>query len=83
MGLFGRLKALIGGEPRELPPPDVYGALIDDLYAPLFSLIAGATTTIFGGLNRGLAYGKFRARRIDHLHRFGRGRTHSHRIRVP
>jgi diguanylate cyclase (GGDEF)-like protein len=49
MGLFGRLKALIGGEPRELPPPDVYGALIDDLYAPLFSLIAGATTTILVG----------------------------------
>jgi diguanylate cyclase (GGDEF)-like protein len=49
MGLSGRLKALIGGEPGELPPPDVYGALIDDLYAPLFSLVAGATTTILVG----------------------------------
>jgi diguanylate cyclase (GGDEF)-like protein len=49
MGLFGRLKPLIGGEPPELPPPEVYGALIDDLYAPLFSLIAGATTTVLVG----------------------------------
>jgi diguanylate cyclase (GGDEF)-like protein len=49
MGLFGRLKPLIGGEPPELPPPEVYGAVIDDLYAPLFSLIAGATTTVLVG----------------------------------
>jgi diguanylate cyclase (GGDEF)-like protein len=49
MGLFGRLKPLIGGEPPELPPPDVYGALIDDLHAPLFSFVAGATTAIMVG----------------------------------
>ena len=49
MGPFGRLKPLIGGEPPELPPPDVYGALIDDLYSPLFSLVAGATTTVLVG----------------------------------
>jgi diguanylate cyclase (GGDEF)-like protein len=49
MRLFRRLKPLIGGAPAELPPPEVYGALIDDLHAPLFSLIAGATTTVLVG----------------------------------
>ena len=49
MRLFRRLKPLIGGAPAELPPPEVYSALIDDLYAPLVSLIAGATTTVLVG----------------------------------
>ena len=46
MRLFGRLKPLIGGTPAELPPPEIYGALIDDLHAPLFSFITGAATAI-------------------------------------
>ncbi len=49
MGLFERLKRLIVGTPAELPPPEVYGALLDDLHAPLFSLVAGAATTILVG----------------------------------
>ncbi len=44
MGLFGRLKPLIGGKPPELPPPEIYGALVDDLYAPLLSFAVGAAT---------------------------------------
>ncbi len=47
--MFGRLKPLIGGEPPELPPPEIYAALVDDLHAPLISLIAGATTTVLVG----------------------------------
>jgi hypothetical protein len=35
MGLFGYLQPLIGGEPPELPPPEIYSALVDDLYSPL------------------------------------------------
>jgi diguanylate cyclase (GGDEF)-like protein len=49
MRLFGRLTRLIVGVPADLPPPEVYGALIDDLHAPLFSLVAGAATTILVG----------------------------------
>jgi hypothetical protein len=33
--LFGRLQPLIGGEPPELPTPENYSALVDDLYSPL------------------------------------------------
>ena len=46
MGLFGRLKPLTGGKPPELPPPDIYGALVDDLYAPLLSFAVGAATAV-------------------------------------
>jgi diguanylate cyclase (GGDEF)-like protein len=49
MGLFGRLKLLIGDRPPEFPPPEIYRALVDDLHAPLISLIAGATTTVLVG----------------------------------
>jgi diguanylate cyclase (GGDEF)-like protein len=49
MRLFGRLKPLIGGAPAELPPLEVYSALIDDLYAPLFSFITGAATAVLVG----------------------------------
>jgi hypothetical protein len=47
MRLLRRLRPLIA--PAALPPPEVYGALIDDLHAPLFSLVAGASTTILVG----------------------------------
>ena len=47
MRLLRRLRPLI--VPAALPPPEVYGALIDDLHAPLFSLVAGASTTILVG----------------------------------
>jgi diguanylate cyclase (GGDEF)-like protein len=49
MGLFGRLKPLIGGKPPELPPPEIYGALVDDLYAPLLSFAIGAATAVMVG----------------------------------
>jgi diguanylate cyclase (GGDEF)-like protein len=49
MGLFERLKPLIGGAPAELPPPEVYGALIDDLHAQLFSFATGAATAVLVG----------------------------------
>ena len=49
MRLFGRLRPLIGGAPAELPPPEVYSALIDDLHAPLFSFITGAATAVLVG----------------------------------
>ena len=49
MRLFRRLKPLIGGAPAELPPPEVYSALIDDLHAPLFSFITGAATAVLVG----------------------------------
>jgi diguanylate cyclase (GGDEF)-like protein len=49
MRLFGRLRPLIGGAPAELPPPEVYSALIDDLHAPLFSFITGAGTAVLVG----------------------------------
>ena len=49
MGLFGRLKPLIGGKPPELPPPEIYGALVDDLYAPLLSFAIGAATAVLVG----------------------------------
>ena len=44
MKLFERLKPLIGGAPAALPPPEIYGALIDDLHAQLFSFTTGAAT---------------------------------------
>jgi diguanylate cyclase (GGDEF)-like protein len=47
MRLLRRLRPLIA--PAALPPPEVYGALIDDLHAPLFSLVAGASTTVLVG----------------------------------
>ena len=49
MGLFGRLKPLIGGAPAELPPPEIYGELIDDLHASFFTFVVGATTTLLVG----------------------------------
>ena len=49
MGLFGRLKPLIGGAPAELPPPEIYGELIDDLHASFFTFVIGATTTLLVG----------------------------------
>jgi diguanylate cyclase (GGDEF)-like protein len=49
MRLFGRLKPLIGSEPPELPPPEIYSALIDDLYAPLLSFVVGAATAVTVG----------------------------------
>ena len=49
MGLFGRLKPLTGGQPPELPPPEIYGALVDDLYAPLLSFAIGAATAVLVG----------------------------------
>jgi predicted signal transduction protein with EAL and GGDEF domain len=48
MRLFGRSERSIIAS-AELPPAEVYGALIDDLHAPLFSLVAGAATTILVG----------------------------------
>jgi diguanylate cyclase (GGDEF)-like protein len=49
MRQFGRLKPLIGGAPAELPPPEIYGELIDDLHAALFTFVVGATTTLLVG----------------------------------
>jgi diguanylate cyclase (GGDEF)-like protein len=49
MGLFGRLKPLIGRTQAELPPPEIYSALIDDLHGPLFSFISGAATAVLVG----------------------------------
>ena len=49
MALFGRLKPLIGGAQAELPPPEIYSALIDDLHGSLFSFISGATTAVLVG----------------------------------
>jgi len=49
MRLFGRLKPLIGGAPAELPPPEIYGELIDDLHASFFTFVVGATTTLLVG----------------------------------
>ena len=49
MGLFGRLRPLIGGAPADQPPPEIYSALIDDLHAPLFSFITGAATAVLVG----------------------------------
>jgi PAS domain-containing protein len=49
MRLFGSLRRLIVGPPADLPPAEVYAALIDDLHAPLFSLVAGAAATILVG----------------------------------
>ena len=46
MRLFGRLKPPIGGKPPELPAPEIYSALVDDLYAPLFSFAVGAATAV-------------------------------------
>ena len=69
MRLFGRLRPLIGGAPAELPPPEVYSALIDDLHAPLFSFITGAATAVLVGAMASWRT-KIPARRIDRLHRF-------------
>src|SRR5215831_2527327 len=49
MRLFGRLKPRIGGAPAELPPPEIYGELIDDLHASFFTFVVGATTTLLVG----------------------------------
>jgi hypothetical protein len=49
MRQFARLKPLIGGAPAELPPPEIYGELIDDLHAALFTFVVGATTTLLVG----------------------------------
>jgi diguanylate cyclase (GGDEF)-like protein len=59
MRLLRRLSPLIGGASAELPPPEVYGALIDDLHAPLFSLVAGASTTILVGAMAAWRTGNF------------------------
>jgi PAS domain-containing protein len=51
MVLFRRLRSLVGCGSVELPPTEVFAALIDDLYSALVSFAIGAiTATLVGGI---------------------------------
>ena len=52
MGLFGPMRSLFERVSSvELPPTEIFAALIDDLYAPLVSFAIGAATaTLVGGI---------------------------------
>jgi diguanylate cyclase (GGDEF)-like protein len=49
MRLLRRLKPPMGNVPAGLPPPEIYGELIDDLHAALLTFVLGAITTLLVG----------------------------------